>query len=230
MRFRVRGWSGNRTGNRLDVSSNAVKIDSKFSRTSTFDGRCSVASANSPGRRPKRSQARDRAGPFEVRQERVNHHVADEHDSLWLDSRAREVGDARRLGDEEPVGQRVGDDAVQLLGHRAVEAPQARLDVREGQAEFRRHECRRHGRRHIADDDNPIRAQIEQHRFQPPQNFGRLRDGTSRADSQVGNRRRNLQFAEEGLAHPLVVVLPGVHDWPPPRRAPPRPARRAPPS
>ena len=153
-----------------------------------------------------------RAGPFEVRQERVNHHVADEHDSLGIDSRTREIGDARRLRDEEPVGQGVGDDAVQLLGHRAVETPQSRFNMREGQAEFRRHERRRHGRRHVADHDNPIRAQIEQHRLQSPQDFGRLRNGAPRADSQVGDRRRNLQLAEKGLAHPLVVVLPGVHD------------------
>ena len=45
------------------------------------------------------------------------------------DSFAPQVLHPARLGHEQPVADRVGEDAVDLLGHGAVEAAQARLDV-----------------------------------------------------------------------------------------------------
>ena len=125
------GWSGKSTGNRLDVSANAVKIDSKVSRMSTFDGRCSVASANSPGRRPKRSQARAaRARSRFAKSVSIITLPTSTIRSASIPARVR-LSTPDGSEDEEPVGERVGDDAVQLLGHRAVEAPQARFDMRQ---------------------------------------------------------------------------------------------------
>ena len=60
--------------------------------------------------------------------------------------RMRSVGDALaaqvlvrvRARREQEVGERVGDEPIDLLGHRAVEGAEARLDVGDADAELRR--------------------------------------------------------------------------------------------
>jgi len=64
-----------------------------------------------------------------VLQEGVYHGVADEVDVLRRMSFAQKVLVRVGGGREEYPRERIGDKTVYLLGHRAVEGTQARLDV-----------------------------------------------------------------------------------------------------
>ena len=57
----------------------------------------------------------------------------------------------------------IGEDAVVLFGHGAVEAAQAGFDVRHGDVEFHRRECPRERGVGVAVDQHPVRALAEQH-------------------------------------------------------------------
>jgi hypothetical protein len=63
------------------------------------------------------------------RDERVDHRVADEVHPLVGDALGAQVLDRLLAMQEQVLGELVGDDAVDLLGHRAVEGAQARLQV-----------------------------------------------------------------------------------------------------
>ena len=82
--------------------------------------------------------ARPRAGRRKrgsIATRRVDHRVADEvRCARRRCLRARRFSIASSRVDEEEVGELVGDDPVDLLGHRAVEAAQAGLDVRDRDA------------------------------------------------------------------------------------------------
>ncbi len=65
--------------------------------------------------------------------QRVDHHVADHEYAFPRTAFFQEVGDGIFLGDEEIVGDGVGEDAVvDLLGHGAVKAAKVGLDVLAG--------------------------------------------------------------------------------------------------
>ena len=86
--------------------------------------------------------------------ERVDHRVADEMHALIRDALRAQVLD-RLLGvQEEILGELVGDDPVDLLGHRAVEGAQARLQVGDRDAELDGHERRGQRRVDVARDDH----------------------------------------------------------------------------
>ena len=84
-----------------------------------------------------------RSEAFLHRDEGVDHRVADEVDALGRDSLCAQVV-ARLVGvDEQVVAELVGDDPVDLLGHRAIEAPQPGLDVGHGTPSLAADERRR---------------------------------------------------------------------------------------
>jgi len=66
---------------------------------------------------------------------------------------------------QQQVRQPISDDAIDLLGHRAVEAPQTCLDMRDANPELRGYDGSGHRRIHITVNDYPIRARFEQHRL-----------------------------------------------------------------
>ena len=77
-------------------------------------------------------------------------------DALGLDAFPAQVLDRIvRVGEQE-LGELVGDDAVDLLRHRAVEAPQARLDVCVRDAELDEHERRRKRRVDVARHEREV--------------------------------------------------------------------------
>ncbi len=104
--------------------------------SSTLDGRCSVTTPKPGGmatqvrRRTLARQRRRRLdGPGQGRMQRVDHQVADEMHPVGRDALACEVVVGAALGRVEQVGDLVGQDAVDLLRHAAVEAAQPGLDV-----------------------------------------------------------------------------------------------------
>ena len=59
----------------------------------------------------------------------VNHGVADEVDLVVRDPFLAKVFDSALFGDKQQVGQMVGDDAVDLFRHAAIEGTKTRFDV-----------------------------------------------------------------------------------------------------
>jgi len=59
----------------------------------------------------------------------VDHCVAGDDDFRVVDPLSKEILPGGLGGGEEVVGDVVGDDPVDLLGHRPVETPQAGLDM-----------------------------------------------------------------------------------------------------
>ena len=97
---------------------------------------------------------RRRVEAVEMRQQGVDHGVADEVHPVGVDALVGEVVEAFRAGHEQQVREDVRDPAVDLLRHRHVEAAQAGLDVRHGDEQLGAHERRRERRVHVAIDDD----------------------------------------------------------------------------
>src|SRR5439155_559265 len=64
-----------------------------------------------------------------VLEQGVDHHIADEENALVRYSLALEIHQSAALADEQPARDGIGEDAIDLLRHGAVEAAQARFDV-----------------------------------------------------------------------------------------------------
>jgi hypothetical protein len=115
------------------------------------------------------------------------------------------------LGVQEQIfGELVGDDAVDLLGHRAVEGAQARLQVGDRDGELDGDERRGERRVDVAGDDHEIRALLDQDGLDAFHHARGLDGvaGGAHAEHVVG--RRHPELLREDVAHQPVVVLPGV--------------------
>ena len=95
--------------------------------------------------------------------------IARRVDALGAEVRERLV----RVG-EEQIGELVGDDAVDLLGHRAVEAAQPRLEVGDRDPELGGDERRGERRVHVAGNDHEVRALASRHGLEPLHHARRL--------------------------------------------------------
>ena len=152
-----------------------------------------------------------RAGGVEVLEQRVDHRVADEVDA-GCDPLALEVRDRLLRVREQDVADVVGEDAVVLLRHRPVEAAQARLDVRDLDAELDGGERARERRVDVAGDDAEVDLALHQHPLDPDQRLRRLLAVRSRADAEELVRPRHPELAEEDVRHRVVVVLPRMQE------------------
>ena len=118
--------------------------------------------------------------------------------------------DRLALGREQQVRHRVGGDAVDLLGHLAVEAAQAGLDVGHRDAELDRGERGGERRVDVAHHQHQVgrvlleRALDALHRAR---GLDRVRAGPH-LQEDVGTRQPEV--AEEDAGELAVVVLPGV--------------------
>jgi hypothetical protein len=166
-----------------------------------------------PARRDtESSRGSGRAEAIFQRHQRVDHRVADQVDPLGRDALGVQVVDGLGAVHEEAVGEMVGDDAVQLLGHRAVEAAQAGLDVGEGDLHLRRGQRRGHGRVDVAGDDREVRALLLQDGLEPLHHPRRLLRVAAGADLEHVVRLGHAELLEEYLRHHPVVVLAGVDE------------------
>ena len=142
----------------------------------------------------------------------VDHHMTDVVHRLRTLALAQQVLLAAGLGDEEPVGDRIGHEAVDLLGHRHVATAQPGLDVSHRNAELLRDDGAGERRVHVADDDHRSGAIGLAQFFERHHHFrGLLRVGAA-ASAEMMIGFRNTQFLEEHIAHLAVVVLARVHD------------------
>jgi len=148
----------------------------------------------------------------EVFEEGVDHDVADETELVLGDALAAEVVDAALLGDEEQVGEGVGEEAVDLLGHSAVEAPEPGLDVNDGDLELHGGEGAGDGAVDVAEDDGGGGARVEQVCLVAFEDAPGLCAVWSGADVEVDVGGRDAELVEEDVAEGGVVVLAGVDD------------------
>ena len=138
-RARVRGWTGKTIGSRRATRRARPPAAARRWGSSTFDGRWSVSNGVARAVEAQRSrQRRARRTSPSVRQQRVDHHVADQLDPVGRRALGEQVVDRVGGRGEEQIGERVGHEPVDLLGHRPVTAAQPRLDVGDRHAELGR--------------------------------------------------------------------------------------------
>jgi hypothetical protein len=116
------------------------------------------------------------------------------------------------FGDEEIVGNGVGEDAINFLGHGAVEAAESGFDVGYGNAELHGSEGNGDGGVDVADHQDEIRFAFEKYGLDALEDFGGLRGVGAGSDFEVDVRLRDAHLAEEDIGEFLVVVLAGVDE------------------
>jgi hypothetical protein len=144
--------------------------------------------------------------------QRVDHRVADEMDALGRDALAEEVLLGFGAVREAPGRDLVDEYAVDLLGHRPVEAPQAGLDVRHGNVELDGRERPGQSRVDVADHDHELGPLGEQHLLDPLEAAARLRPVAAGADAEEMIGPGEIELTDEDVRHLVVVVLARVDD------------------
>ena len=119
-----------------------------------------------------------------------------------------------RLGavGQQQVGEPVGQDAVDLLGH--VQSPERSPASRcaTGMPQLGGGERAGERRVHVAGDDDERRALLEQDPLERDQHLAGLLAVAARADAERVVGRREAEVLEDLLRHPAVVVLARVDD------------------
>ena len=165
----------------------------------------------------------------------IDHDVAHPLDLLRCNSFPEQVlvGIPRRR--PEDIGQNVGDQPVELFGHRPVEGPQAGLQVGDtGRRvwdwvlgtgywelvlgignrvdDFRRGDGCGHGGVHVADDHDEVGPLFHEKLFVGDHDLAGLLGVRAVPHIEVDVGRGQAEVHEEGVGHVEVVVLAGVDD------------------
>ena len=154
-----------------------------------------------------RALARDLA----ERHRYVGHHVPDEV-RLPSGRLALQIPHRGLRGAEQQIARVVGEQAVELLRHRAIEGAHAGLHVPHRHGGLGRRE--RPGERAVgvAVDEHEIGRQLGEHRLEGREDASRLRRVRATAGAQLALGRRHGKLLEEDPRKLVVVVLAGVHD------------------
>jgi hypothetical protein len=146
----------------------------------------------------------------QVGQQRVHHHVADPEHPPGLDALGGQVVVGVRRRGEQPVRQRVGEDAVDLLRHAPVARAQPGLQVGDGDLQLGRDQ--RAGDRgvHVADHHHRVAPAPGQPGLEPEHHGRGLLGVGAGPDAEVDVRGGDPEVGEEPVGHALVVVLAGV--------------------
>lgn len=110
----------------------------------------------------------------DIREQGVDHGVADEEDAVFSDAALAQVVVGELAGREEPVSDRIGDEPVDLLGHAPVVGADARLDMRDLDVELLRGNGAGHRRGDIADNEAEVARGFEQQLFVADHDLRRL--------------------------------------------------------
>ena len=166
--LRVRGWTGKTTGISRGQRGAAAAIVSPSSGPSTRAGRCRVTSSVAAGLDARAAPPRPAARKRSSSATRVSIIVLPTKcmRSSAMPS-ARRFSTASSLCRKSSSEKLVGDDPVDLLGHRPVEAAQAGLDVGDRDPHLRRGQRRRQGRVDVAGDDDQVGPLVGEHRLEP---------------------------------------------------------------
>ena len=147
-----------------------------------------------------------------VLEERVDHDVPDEVDLLGRNSLALQVVVGVGGRSEQVIGDRVRDEAIDLLRHRTVEAPQTGLDMDHWDAQLHRGQGSGHRGVRVTNDQDEVAFRRLQDLFELHHHLRGLLCMGSRSDPEVEVRVRDGEVLEECPRHQVVVVLAGVHE------------------
>ena len=180
--------------------------------SSTFDGRCSVTSRYSPSDTPCVVQAaRLRAAALEAPQ-RVDHRVAHVADAAGVDALARQVLLGLGAVREQDVGEAVGEDAVDLLGHVPVARAQPGLEVGDRDVSFAAASAQASVELTSPATTTSAGRSSSRMLLEGDQDLAGLLAVAAGADAQRVVGGREAEILEDLLRHPAVVVLAGVDD------------------
>ena len=141
----------------------------------------------------------------------ILHQVADELHPI-AQSLGGKIRDGRGRRGEKPARETVGHQAIDLLGHLPVEAAQAGLDVRDGDAQLHGSEGSRQRGVRIAIDQHGVGPFGDQDWLEARKHCGGLNSMRATADAQAPVWPRQAQLAEEHPGQLFVPMLAGVHE------------------
>ena len=152
-----------------------------------------------------------RAQPSDIRQQRVDHRVADEEDAFAVDARGTQILTGELARGEEVVGDGVRHDSIDFLRHRPVAGAKPTLDVCDFHTHLacgnRTRQCGRDVAHH-----HTQRAALGTKQLLVANHDGRgllrLRAGT---DVEVHIRLRNAELRKKIAGHAGVVMLAGMN-------------------
>ena len=152
-----------------------------------------------------------RARRVDVLEQRVDHRVPDEvhrrRDPLALEVRDRLL----RVG-EQDVAEVVGEHAVVLLRHRAVEAAEPRLDVRDGTPSFTAASAPASVELTSPATTQRSVSRSSSTRSTPTSAFAVCSACVPEPTPRNSSGARHPELAEEDVRHRVVVVLPRVQE------------------
>lgn len=146
-----------------------------------------------------------------VVQGHVVHHIAHLHDLVCGIALALQIGGGCLRGCEQPLGDAVGQDAVDLLRHCHVEAAQARFDVRHRDVQLGGGQRACQGGVGVAIDQHHIGLFLQQHFFNGFQHAPGHRAMGAAMDVQKIIGLVHAQLGKKHVGHVGVKVLAGVH-------------------
>ena len=144
----------------------------------------------------------------------VDHHMADVEDRCHVLAFAPQVIAGAGLGDEEPVADRVGDEAVDFFGHAHVAAAQASLYMGDRDAGFLGHDGAGQGRVDIADYQAGGGLGLGAEGFIGLHDFAGLLGMAAAAGPEADIGSGDAEFFKEDVVHVAVVMLAGMDDLP----------------
>jgi hypothetical protein len=150
-------------------------------------------------------------GPRLEQQRDVDHHVAHELDSPG-DVLALEVGHRGRRGAQQQVGEVVGEDAVDLLGHRAIEGAHPGLDVGDRHVGLGGRKPAGERRVRVAVDEDEVGLLDGDERTERGEHPRRLIGVRAAVDAELALGPRHAELVDEDRRELVVVVLAGVDE------------------
>lgn len=144
--------------------------------------------------------------------QRVDHRVAHEVHELGGYAFPSQMPHGFRAGHEVHVGQGIRHDAVDLLRHRAVEAPEARLDVGNGDVQLRGANGSGQSRVDVAIHDDTGGTPAFEELLESYQQGRRLCPVRAGADPKILLWFGKPELVEENVRHRGVVVLARVDE------------------
>ena len=136
-----------------------------------------------------------RAG--QEREQRVDHRVADDRDASRVDALRRQVLGAIVARTQQEVGEPIGENAVDLLGHRPVTRSKPRLEVHHRDPELGGREGGGEGRVDVAGDQDGVGGMLGEVPFDAEHHRGGLLGVGPGTDAEVHVRLGKPELLEE---------------------------------
>jgi len=143
---------------------------------------------------------------------RIDHDVANEIDRFAGTAFLEEMADGVFFGDEEIVGEGIGEDAINFFGHGTVKTAKTGFDVGNWNAEFHGGEGDGDSGIDVADDEDEIGFAFDQNWLDTLENFGGLGGVGAGTDFEIDVGGWNTHLTEKNVGKRFIVVLAGMDE------------------